>query len=361
MSVKKDDIRWKHLFGCLLTKIFRVYKLDCSDFCSNKSFSDSTIRYWKEGVKLPQEDNLNILCEYIKQRAGKRRINPGFRVEIHALFNDIGQGTAAGEISNQCKDDTEYLIRLLIYTWNIAKHQIEVGVTREVKIGETGRIEAVVFDFDGTLTENEQKDSTWELLWRICGYQISECQRLHELYNLGEISHDEWCAMTLDKFRDKAMTDKQVIEVANKIHLIDGVYDTLKILNANGIKIYIVSGSVDIIINQVLAEAAQFVNEIKSNIFRFDRQGVISEIIGTIYDFEGKANYIMEKARELRISVKDVLFVGNSWNDRFAFESGAKTLCINPLFVDPLDTKVWNHHIIGCQNLTEILPFVGIE
>ena len=65
-------------------------------------------------------------------------------------------------------------------------------------------------------------------------------------------------------------------------------------------------------------------------------------------------------AEELNISTQDILFVGNSVNDRFAYQSGAETLCINPKLVDITDNIVWNHNIIECKDLQEIIPFIRI-
>lgn len=85
---------------------------------------------------------------------------------------------------------------------------------------------------------------------------------------------------------------------------------------------------------------------------------MLSEIVGTKYDFEGKAAFIKKVSDELHIPPCDMLFVGNSLNDRFAYQAGIQTLCINPKDVDFTNKNVWTNYIQNCSSLEEILPYV---
>ncbi|MDE6021560.1 MAG: hypothetical protein K2H01_11270, partial [Ruminococcus sp.] len=124
-------------------------------------------------------------------------------------------------------------------------------------------------------------------------------------------------------------------------------------------KLYIVSGSIKDIIDNVLGNTHSFFTEIKANEFVFDTQtSILTKIIGTKYDFEGKAKYIRYIANRLEISTSDILFVGNSNNDMWAYQSGATTLCINPTLTNYHDYTIWHHTIVDCKNLSEILPFI---
>ena len=60
-----------------------------------------------------------------------------------------------------------------------------------------------------------------------------------------EISHEDWCELTLNKFRERKLSIQQVIGVADKIQLLDGTQDALRIIREKEIRIYIVSGSID--------------------------------------------------------------------------------------------------------------------
>jgi len=146
--------------------------------------------------------------------------------------------------------------------------------------------------------------------------------------------------------------------MAKKIKLLDGCKDTFVKLRERNVQIYIVSGSILLIIQNVLKGLVQYVDDIKANVLRFSSSGFLTEIIGTKYDFEGKADYIEKVAKANNISPSDVLFVGNSYNDEFAYRSGAKTLCINPKDTNKTDTVIWHDRIEECKNLMQIYEYM---
>ena len=113
-----------------------------------------------------------------------------------------------------------------------------------------------------------------------------------------------------------------------------------------------------LVIQSVLGRLNQYVDSIKANQLMFNEAGYLTQIIGTGYDFEEKADYILQIANELKISTKDILFIGNSRNDHFAYKSGARTLCINPRLTDMTDTIIWHDCIETCYDLTEILDYI---
>ncbi len=100
--------------------------------------------------------------------------------------------------------------------------------------------------------------------------------------------------------------------------------------------------------------------EIKSNRFLFDSEGYLSEIRGTKYDFEGKANYINQIAHENSYEPYEILFVGNSLNDEWAFESGATTLCINPSMTNFTHSYQWSYSLRNVKNLNEIMEYIHV-
>ena len=65
-------------------------------------------------------------------------------------------------------------------------------------------------------------------------------------------------------------------------------------------------------------------------------------------------------ANNLEISTKDILFIGNSINDRFAYLSGAQTLCINPRYADISNLEVWNYTIYSTTTLKDILKRIRL-
>ena len=298
-------------------------------------------------------DNINPLCEL-------------FEDEIDNL-NDTDKKKLLFEIQNnlrillentRCKNIGHHICAMMKQCYFNEKTHMSYFVDYPNNYKSTGHIQAVVFDFDGTLT-NTKSRTTWESLWEMLGYDVRECQNLHKQYDKGCFTHQEWCNKTADKFIEKKLTRQQVLEVAKKIKLLPGCKKTLQTLKDRNIKLYLVSGSIKDIIESVLGIVHSYFDEIKANEFIFDTQtSFLSKIIGTEYDFEGKANYIKYIANRLRISTSDVIFVGNSNNDMWAYLSGASTLCINPVLTNYHDDTIWHNTIVECKNLSEILQFI---
>jgi HAD superfamily phosphoserine phosphatase-like hydrolase len=229
------------------------------------------------------------------------------------------------------------------------------------KYSPTNTIRAVVFDFGGTLTKGHKDGSTWETIWIRLGYDIQECKKLHEKFSKNEITHHKWCEVTEKYFKEKNLNVQMINDIAKEIHLIDGCEETFIELQKRNIKIFIVSGSILIIIQNILKHLLQYVDEVKANDFVFSSDGLLTKIIGTRFDFQGKSRYIRSVAHRLNISTKDILFIGNSSNDKYAHLSGANTLCINPDKVDTTNFKVWNHNIEKCENLKQIFEEKDIK
>lgn len=356
---QQDDKEWRKAFGDTLKKIMTLYSLDYHKFCSKYHVSDATFRYWWTGARLPQSQYMEEIKEflYIEKLDDLNKLRE-LQNYVAEFMCTHGAETMFFTLKRRYPDGKRFAGEALEFYRNISKHKTSLDVSYSAEIMATGKTQAVVFDFDGTLTTNKINRTTWENIWIALGYSEKDCQELHKRFNQKEISHTEWCKITEEKFKERNLHKKCVENISSKIHLIKGVRNTFKKLSDDGIKIYIVSGSIDLIIKKVLGDRAQYIEEIKANHFKFDSDGFLTEIVGTKYDFEGKAYFISQVSEELNISPKDILFVGNSINDRFAYRSGARTLCINPNLTDPSNNTVWHKYIQKCDNLEEILEYL---
>lgn len=357
MKISKEQKKeYRKLFGDLLKNTISQLDLNVEDFCSERSWSTSTVRYWCIGRSLPSHDALNSLQEYIEEQNIKGSVVKPYKKYIFDLLDQNGLSDRFESINEGIKSAAELAERALDTFYGLAKGVITS--TGKQQYPPCGKTKAVIFDFDGTLTVEQFNKTTWEQLWISLKYDISECQKLHRQFDEGKISHAKWCALTEEKFTERHLHRDTLLAIAKQIRLIDGLEETFEYLQSRDIKIFIVSGSIMLIIKTVLKDYLGYIEEIKANRFDFDPDGYLTRIVGTQFDFEGKAKYIERIAEELEISPKDILFVGNSLNDRFAYYSGAKTLCINPHLTDMTDKVVWHAGIQTCRNLTEIKQYL---
>lgn len=218
-------------------------------------------------------------------------------------------------------------------------------------------IQHVVFDFEGTLTMNEEKISSWERLWKVVGDPDNLCKELHSAYQNKQITHSEWCKQTEKHFKKHNMHEELVLEAADKIKLITNVEEVFRILVANNIKIYICSGSINTIITSVMRNCLDYITEYRSNTFIYQNRRLI-EIKGTKFDFEGKRDYVYQIASENDISPDKIAFVGNSDNDIWVHDSGARTIVVNPHMISPYLKKQWDYYIEPFDDFRKILPYL---
>lgn len=211
--------------------------------------------------------------------------------------------------------------------------------------GARKHIKAIVFDFDGTLTKNNEARSSWEKIWVRLGYKVYDCQKYYQMYKAGDIDHQTWCDLTCRAFKKKNFSKDILMEIAKDIQLMEGAIEVLlKLKNEDNLKLYIVSGSIFELIENVFGDSIEdLFDGHMANTFIFHTNNKLSKIIGTQYDFEGKAEYIKKIVNDEGLeSASEVLFIGNSDNDEYAYKSGAQTLCFNPRLTNGSNKKIWN-------------------
>ena len=215
-------------------------------------------------------------------------------------------------------------------------------------------MKAVIFDFDGTLTE--KKGNLWKRIWQSLGYNVdpdSYYASLYKRFMSGNITHRQWCELTLEAFKEKGFTKQKLEKLTDSMSLIDGAEGLIKYLHAKGLELHIVSGNIVSVIENVLGNNKQFITAIKANEFLFDNNGNILQIVGTKYDHEGKATYVKELCEKKGYKPSEVLFIGNSMNDEWVYTSGARTLCVNPDKTKSENNRIWNK-VIHTDNLMDL-------
>lgn len=347
---------WKKVHGDFLKYVLETFQIDKEDFAVSLGFDGSTVRRWILGSCFPRMYK-EFLVE-LEDSIEESTISNGKEELIrYVLRSDVRQlKELAGGLSLESISAYDFAACVLKQCHHFGTNtEADIAKPQEQKNHKTT---AIVFDFDGTISKTRGSKTTWEKIWIALGYDVKECQNLANRYYAKEFDHPVWCEKTEIKFIEKGMNRRVLMDIAEKVELLEGVEETFIYCYEHGIKIYVVSGSILPIIKKALGPLCQYVDRIMANDMLFDSAGNLIRIIGTSYDFEGKADFITKLVTRLRIEPKEILFVGNSINDRFAYQSGARTLCINPKHADVYNKEVWNDCIYDTDNLTDILKYV---
>ena len=360
MKNKMEIEKWREIFARILKLAFSHYNLKDMEFAQLYKCDVSSTKNWKTARSFPSKDLFEYLKTYIYDKSKSCKNDDIYLLNaIETIFTEYGCSAIYIKLRYDVSDSAEFVIRTLQFCIDAGKRNIIMPIKNNTDFLYEDRTHVVVFDFDGTLTKSGKiAKTTWESLWESLGYDVKECQTLHKRFDRKEITHEEWCDLTEKQFKARNLHREMVLDISKKIHLIKGVRSTFQYLNMRDIKIYIVSGSIMLVIQSVLGTLNQYIDGIKANQLMFNEAGYLTKIIGTKYDFQGKADYILQIANELRIPTKNILFIGNSRNDHFVYKSGARTLCINPRLTDMTNTAIWHEYIETCDDLTEILEHI---
>ena len=104
----------------------------------------------------------------------------------------------------------------------------------------------------------------------------------------------------------------------------------------------------------VLGDYIKYFSNIESNDIIFDENNKLKKLVATPYDFIGKAKYIENLMVKTNTKPEEIIFVGNGDNDEWAYKSGCKTICINPVNTDSKNRTIWHNEISSLESLAEI-------
>lgn len=218
-------------------------------------------------------------------------------------------------------------------------------------------MKAIMFDFDGTLTK--KAPNIWRKIWTALGYDLTDksCEYYTQFKDFFDkkIDYQEWCNQTCESFKRKTLNKSLIPSLIADIELMDGFEEFIKILKHNHISLHIVSGNFVEVIEMVLGKNVKYFDSINANTLEFDDNDNLINIKGTNYDFEGKAQFLIEYKEKHNLNTEDICFVGNGENDEYAHLSGCKTICINPENTNGNNKTMWHTTLNNVNNLNPLL------
>ena len=174
-------------------------------------------------------------------------------------------------------------------------------------------IEMVVFDIDGTLVVHPTGKVVWQQLCQRFGTPIEVNRQRMEEHLDGRLPYPDWVRLDVEDWQRAGATRAQVVEALGEFELREGVRETLGELQRRGYRLAAVSGTLDILIETVLADHP--FERVFSNHLYFGEDGLISGWQATPFDFDGKAVAIGELARDADVPLERIAFVGDDVND----------------------------------------------
>ncbi|MBI2107542.1 HAD family phosphatase [Candidatus Woesearchaeota archaeon] len=187
----------------------------------------------------------------------------------------------------------------------------------------------VCFDVDGTLIDN--LTFSWQLFHD--HFQTDEHKRddaKRKFYNK-EISYREWAEHDIQLWKDRNATKQGFFDAIDngKLRLMEGAMETLLELKKRKLKLAIISGSLNIILEKFIPDCNDIFDDVFLSRIYFDEKGSISKVEATEYDMEGKALAMRKIAERENIRLGECAFVGDYLNDRKIMEEAGLGIAFN--------------------------------
>jgi len=171
----------------------------------------------------------------------------------------------------------------------------------------------ICFDVDGTLIDDTV--FIWQTLHDAVGTDPVERRYWSDAFWKKEISYAEWAAKDVEMWRIKNVTRSDIHQYITALKPMMGALESLRELHRDGHILGVISGSLDVALEQVFPDWRQLFSHVFLNHLLFDDNHSLKGIQATPYDIEHKADGLREMAKRTGISLADTVFIGDNFND----------------------------------------------
>ncbi len=179
----------------------------------------------------------------------------------------------------------------------------------------------VCFDLDGTIVDDTV--FIWQTIHEHFKTDDKKREEATKKYYNKEISYEEWAEHDIKLWKEKKATKKKIMKAISSLKLMKGAKETIIALKEKGLKLVIISGSLNIVLDYLFPDYKDYFDDVLINKLFFDEDGNISKTEFTKYDHEAKAEGLKKIAKKEGINLAECVFVGDHKNDiHVAKESG---------------------------------------
>lgn len=280
---------------------------------------------------------------------------PGIVAAMTALIADNGLNIetmrmiARGEyIAMEANVDASDLPDLAVFRKALLKYSEQSGLDvslREDDIYQKPK-RVVVFDCDSTIIQAEVIDE----LAKVAGVTQRVCNITARAMN-GEIEFE--AAIKERVHLLKGLTVEQLGGLTRTIHLTPGATELISTLKSMGYKIAVISGGFTFFTNYLKEQLD--LDYVFANELEIENGITTGAVKGEIIGAQQKAEIINTIAEMEKITVDQIVAVGDGANDRFMLEKAGLAIGFNPKTI----LKDYSDGIITSDNIFGMLYFMG--
>lgn len=173
----------------------------------------------------------------------------------------------------------------------------------------------VCFDVDGTLIDNIV--FSWQLFHDYFKTDQKKREEVRQKYFNKEISYLDWANNDIGMWLEKKPKKQDFFNALqkNKVKLMKGALDTIIELKKNNIKLAIISGSLNIILEYAFPDYGKYFDDVFLSWMYFDKEGNVKDYKVTEFDMMRKADALKLIAKREKLKLSECVFIGDHHND----------------------------------------------
>ena len=211
----------------------------------------------------------------------------------------------------------------------------------------------VCFDVDGTLIDNVVY--SWELFHDYFKTDMGKRAGARDKFFSGQISYEEWALHDIELWKEAGARRDDLVKAIKHLKLMEGAMDVIDSLKSRGVKLCIISGSIDIIPETLIPGFDDIFEYVYLNKMSFNSAGEITDIKVTEFDIDGKAEALKIICEKEGVRLDECVFVGDHLNDLKILEVAGLGIAFDPK--DDELRKVADV-VIEKKDLREVLKYI---
>ena len=211
----------------------------------------------------------------------------------------------------------------------------------------------VCFDVDGTLVDNIK--FSWQIFHDYFQTDKHKREDAKNKFYDGKITYKEWAEHDIDLWKEKNAKKDDFFKAISHLKLMNGAIETLAELKRNKIKLAIISGSLNIILEKFIPNYEEFFDDVFLSRIYFDENGYINKVEATEFDMDAKALALKKIALREKISLQECAFVGDYLNDMKIMQEAGLGIAFN---CEHDELRKAADVVIEKKDLREILKFI---
>ncbi len=171
----------------------------------------------------------------------------------------------------------------------------------------------ICFDVDGTLIDD--MTFIWKTLHERIGTDPDQREYWADAFWSKKITYAEWARKDVDMWIKKGITRQGIMAHLTDLKPMVGAMETLSRLKGQSHVLGVISGSLDIALEQIFPDWNTVFDHILLNRLIFGEDDRLTGIVPTPFDIEHKATGLRHIAQQCGIPLEDSVYIGDNFND----------------------------------------------